>query len=263
MAESVKLLERIVSILDSFTLEQPILGVREIARRTGLSTSTVGRLMTAMKHMGMLNQDPESQSYMMGSKVLAWAGIYTVTCDVRTLALPVMVRLQEKTRETISLYVLEGNERVCVERLESPETVRIVARVGRRIPLYAGSAGKVFLAFMPSVRRDELLSTIELKPLTSETIVDKEKLMSNLEEIRQKGFAFSRGEWILDAAGVAAPIFDQYGHVTAALTISGPTQRFQEKKIEEMAALVKEGAEEISAEMGFFPRHPQNAQIYA
>ena len=262
MAESIKLLERTVAILDSFTLEQPALGVREVARRTGLSASTAGRLMSVMRRMGMLNQDPESQLYMMGSKMLAWAGIYTVTCDVRSLALPVMVRLQDNTRETISLYVLEGKERVCVERLESPETVRIVARVGRRIPLYAGSAGKVFLAFMPPARRDELLAEIELKPMTSQTIVEKEKLLVNLEEIRRKGYAFSRGEWILDAAGVAAPIFDQFGRVSAALTISGPAQRFKEVRIKEMAALVKEGADEISAEMGFVPRHPQKAQIY-
>jgi DNA-binding IclR family transcriptional regulator len=262
MAESIKLLERAVAILDSFTLEQPALGVREVARRTGLSASTAGRLMSVMKRMGMLNQDPESQQYMMGSKMLAWAGVYTMSCDVRSLALPVMVRLLEKSRETISLYVLEGKERVCVERLESPETVRIGARVGRRIPLYAGSAGKVFLAFMLPARRDELLAEIELKPMTSLTIIEKDKLLANLEEIRRKGYAFSRGEWILDAAGVAAPVFDQFGRVTAALTISGPAQRFKEMRIKEMAALVKDGADEISAEMGFIPRHPKKAQIY-
>ena len=254
MAEHIKLLERTVSILDSFTLDQPSLGVREVARKTGLSTSTVGRLMSAMKHMGILNQDAESSAYMMGSKVLAGAGIYTVTCDVRTLALPIMVRLQEKTRETISLYILEGNERVCVERLESPETVRIVARVGRRIPLYAGSAGKVFLAFLPPARRDELLESIELKPMTRLTIADKNELKENLEKIYRQGYAVSKGEWILDAAGVAAPIFDQIGRVTAALAISGPAQRFIDNKIKEMAALVKEGAAEISAELGFLPR---------
>ena len=140
----IQTLDRMVAILDCFSLDKPALGVREIARETTLPPSTVGRIMAYMKEMGILNQDPETHLYMMGSKVLAWAGIYMVASDVRTIALPVMVRLQEQTRETISLYILEGSERVCVERLESPETVRIVARVGRRIPLYAGSAGKVF-----------------------------------------------------------------------------------------------------------------------
>ena len=252
MTEATQSLKRAVAILDCFTLEKPNLGVREAARLTGLSVSTAGRLMADMKTLGILTQDTESMAYMIGSKMLAWAGIYSVSCDVRTLALPVMVRLQEKTRETISLYVLEGNERVCVERLESPETVRIVARVGRRIPLYAGSAGKVFLAFMSDDRRNEVMNHMELKPITDQTIIHKKQLAAQLAIIRNEGYAVSQGEWVKDASGVAAPIFDQYGRITASLTISGPTQRFSDAVIAEMASLVKEGADEISTELGFY-----------
>lgn len=254
MSEKIRTLERVISILDCFSLDEPALGVREVARKTGLSSSTVGRLMANMKDYGILNQDVETLEYMMGARVLAWAGIYTATADIHALALPVMVRLQDQTRETISLYMLEGNERVCIERLESPETVRIVARVGRRIPLYAGSAGKVFLAFLPQERTREILQKTELVPMTRFTITDLDALWANLEEIRSKGYAVSIGEWISEASGVAAPIFDQDGRITAALTISGPAQRFTDEKIEEIAALVKNGAAELSLELGYLPR---------
>ena len=250
----IQTLERMVSILDCFSLDKPALGVREVARKTTLSPSTTGRIMAYMKEMGILNQDPETHLYMMGSKVLAWAGIYMVTSDVRTIALPVMVRLQEQTRETISLYILEGSERVCVERLESPETVRIVARVGRRIPLYAGSAGKVFLAFMPEHRREMILRDIDLVPMTARTITDVDALRANLSQIREKGYAVSRGEWIIDASGTAAPIFDQKGQITAAISISGPGQRFTDEKIKEMAHLLVKEAAQISFELGYYPR---------
>ncbi len=176
------------------------------------------------------------------------------TSDVRTIALPVMVRLQEQTRETISLYILEGSERVCVERLESPETVRIVARVGRRIPLYAGSAGKVFLAFMPENRREMILRDIELIPMTEQTITDMDALRDNLDQIREKGYAVSRGEWIIDASGTAAPIFDQRGLITAAISISGPGQRFTDEKIKEIADLLVKETAQISFELGYYPR---------
>lgn len=247
------MLDRTVAILDSFTLDKSIQGVRDVARRTGLSSSTVGRIMVYLKDLGILNQDPETLAYMMGAKPLAWAGIYTNTSDVRTLALPIMVNLQEKTRETISLYVLEGNERVCVERLESPETVRIVARVGRRIPLYAGSAGKIFLAFMPETRRKEILKKVKLVPMTEKTITSLDELKTNLKKIVRQGYAVSRGEWVLDAAGVAGPVFDQKGQITAALTISGPAQRFTDEKILAMADLVNRGAVQISSELGYYP----------
>ena len=250
----IQTLDRMVAILDCFSLDKPVLGVREVARQTTLSPSTVGRIMAYMKDMGILNQDPETHLYMMGSKVLAWAGIYMVTSDVRTIALPVMVRLQEQTRETISLYILEGSERVCVERLESPETVRIVARVGRRIPLYAGSAGKVFLAFMPENRREIILKDIDLNPMTERTITDMDVLRANLGQIRKKGYAVSRGEWIIDASGTAAPIFDQRGQITAAISISGPGQRFTDEKINEMADLIVEEAAQISFALGYYPR---------
>jgi len=251
MAEKNQSLERSVAILDCFTLETPVLGVRDAARKANLSSSTAGRLMAAMKDLGILNQDPETLAYMIGSKVLAWSGIYMVTSDVRSLSLPIMVRLQEQTRETISLYVMEGNDRVCVERLESPETVRIVARVGRRIPLYAGSAGKVFLAYLPVARRDEILANNKLIPMTRRTITDLDELKTNLSKILRQGYAVSKGEWVLEASGVAAPIFDQFGRISAALTISGPSQRFTEEKIHEIAALVKPAAGEISRELGY------------
>lgn len=250
----IQTLERLVAILDCFNLDKPSVGVREVARQTNLSHSTVGRMMGFMKEMGILNQDPESLQYMMGSKVLQWAGMYTVTSDVRAVSLPVMVRLQEATRETVSLYVLEGEERVCVERLESPETVRIVARVGRRIPLYAGSAGKVFLAFMQKNLCEEILGKIDLVPMTKQTITDKDELRADLEQIRKLGYAVSKGEWLIDASGVAAPIFDQSAKIIAALTISGPAQRFTDSVIKEIANLLLQEVKKISIGLGYYPR---------
>jgi len=251
--EKIQTLERAVKILDCFSLEEPQLGVREVARRVHLSSSTAGRIMAAMKDMNMLNQDSETHTYAIGSKILAWAGIYTSTIDVRSLALTAMVRLQEVTRETISLYIMEGNERVCIERLDSPQTVRIVARVGRRIPLHAGSAGKCFLAFLPQIRREQILSTTSLDALTAKTITIIEDLQAELEHIRKQGCAVSVGEWILEAAGVAAPIFNAYGQIISVLTISGPASRFTNEKIEQFKLLVKEKAAEISSELGFRP----------
>lgn len=252
--KKIQTIDRFIAILDCFTLDKPALGVREVARQTGLSPSTVGRLMAYLKDKSILNQDPETQWYLMGSKALAWAGIYTLTNDVRAVALPVMVQLQELTRETISLYVLEGNERVCVERFESPETVRIVARVGRRIPLYAGSGGKVFLAFMPEHRLETYLQSIELKAMTERTITDLDELRKNLAIIRGQGYATSNGEWIIDAAGVAAPIYDSHGNTVAAISISGPAQRFNKAKMKEMAPLLLRETRNISQELGYYAR---------
>jgi DNA-binding IclR family transcriptional regulator len=209
--------------------------------------------MTALKKLGLLTQNPTTRSYALGPHVLAWAGVYSANLDVRNAALPILENLRMVTRETISLYILEGDDRVCVERMESPQNVRIVTRVGKRLPLYAGSAGKVMLAFLPEERQEAILSSGQLNPLTEKTIVDPEALRSDLARIRQQGYAVSDGEWILDAAGVAAPIFDHNGEVIAGVSISGPSSRFSADLIEKYASRVTQAALQISKEMGYLP----------
>ncbi len=220
-------LHRVVRILDCFTQDRPELGVREVARIVDLSSSATGRLMVALRDLGILNQNPNTKSYSMGTRMLTWAGVYLSTSDIRNIAYPYLQELHHASQETISLYILEGNERVCIERIESTQNVRFVApRIGRRLPLHAGSAGKVLLAFLNDQRREDILSVGGLVRLTEKTFVDPDLLRAELVKIRQEGYAISIGEWILDAAGIAAPIFDRAGFVQAALTISGPAQRF-------------------------------------
>jgi DNA-binding IclR family transcriptional regulator len=243
-------LNHVIDVLDCFSIEQPELGVRETARQLNLSVSTTGRLMTALKEAGVLRQNPQTRAYQLGGKVLAWAEVYSAAFDIRQIALPAMQELFISTQETISLYVLEGNDRVCVERLESPHAVRIVARIGRRLPLYAGSAGKLMLAFLPEGRQEEIIRSTVFKPFTSNTIIDPETLRCELKKIRQQGFAYSCGEWILEAAGVAAPILNNHRELQACLTISGPAQRFTDDAVNTYSKIVLQVAGEISRQLG-------------
>jgi IclR family transcriptional regulator, KDG regulon repressor len=250
-AEQLQTLNRAISILDCFTPENTELGVREIARQVGLSSSATGRLLAAMKDRGILSQNPDTRAYSMGARVLSWAGVFYSPLAVRNLALPAIRELHDSTLESISLYILDGNERLCIERLESPQTVRIITRVGRRLPLYAGSAGKVMLAFLSPERLEEYFRTVPLVPLTPHTIIDPQALRQELAKVRAEGIAVSHGEWISDAAGVAAPILDQEGSVVAALSISGPTQRFNSENVEIYCNEARRVAAQISKGLGY------------
>lgn len=244
-------LAHVCAILDCFSQERTDLGVREVARLTGLTTSTTGRLLLEMKERGILHQHPDAKTYSMGIRLLNWSGVFLATLDIRAVAMPVMTDLQRLSRETISLYVLDGADRVCVERLESPQNVRIVARLGMRLPLYAGSAGKVILAYLPADRQEQILGPATLQPFTRHTITDPAALRIELAKIRDLGYAFSHGEWIEDASGVAAPIFGPDREVTGALTISGPTQRFTSEVIARYGREVVSAANEISRQSGY------------
>ncbi|NPV56319.1 MAG: IclR family transcriptional regulator [Anaerolineae bacterium] len=246
-------LKHMTAILDCFSINRPELGVRETARQTGLPSSTVGRIMVAMKELRLLNQNPLTKSYSMGIRLLEWGGVFSASLDVRLKALPVLQELQRASQESISLYIYDGADRVCVERLESHQTVRIVTRVGRRLPLYAGSAGKAILAFLPEDRQHEIMDMRPLEPLTPNTITDAAQLRADLERVRRLGYAVSHGEWILEASGVAAPIFGFNDEVIGAVTISGPSQRFTPDKVAEYAPMVLAGAQQISIQMGHHP----------
>jgi DNA-binding IclR family transcriptional regulator len=244
-------IDRIVSILDCFTQSHPQLGVREISRKIGLPTSTTGRILLDMKESGLLSQNMDTQMYQLGGRLLSWAGVYTATLDVRSIAMPAMHKLHQDTNETISLYILEGNQRLCVERLESTNNVRIVARIGRLLPLYAGSAGKVFLAYLPDESRDRILDETEFTPFTPNTIINRNNLLEEINKIRETGYALSHGEWLQEASGIAAPIFDQSRGIAAAISISGPTQRFTPENNKVYCEKLLSAAKDISANLGY------------
>lgn len=249
--EKIQTLDRAFQILDCFTLDQYALGVREVSRLSGLPVSVCGRLMRSLCDWGVLTQDPHTKIYAIGAKPLRWAEIYSANLDIRNVALPVINELLLLSKETISLYILDGDERMCVERMESAQNVRIVARIGRRLPLYAGSAGKVLLAFLPLHRQEEILAKTNFIPFTENTVVDVEILRKQIKQIRKQCYAYSDGEWVADAAGVAAPIFDHHGDAIAALTISGPSNRFTEATIKTHIQNILKSVEHISRDLGY------------
>ena len=253
MAKPYSTLVNAIQLMDCFSKEEPYLGVREAARMTGLSTSTTGRVFASLKELGLLVQDMETRQYALAGKILAWAEVYTATLDIRRVALPFIYDLQRLTGETISLYVREGKQRVCVERLESEQNVRMVARVGRYIPLHAGSAGKLFLAYMTEDQQQAFLETEVRKAFTPMTITDPEKLLAECRKIVKQGYSLSHGEWTVDASGVAAPIFNQRGQMVAAMTISGPTQRFTPEKVKKFSQNCIQTGLQISRLLGYTP----------
>ena len=250
-ASETQTLTRAFAILDCFSPERSEMGVREIARQLGLSSSTVGRLLASMHGARLLTQNQTTRAYSLGPKVLAWAGVYTSSLDIRARARPVLEDLHRITRESISLYILDGDERVCVERIESPERIRSVVRIGERMPLHAGASGKILLAFLPPAEGEQILRSIPLKPITSRTLTDRKALERELAAVRRQGYAVSLGERVPGAASVAAPIQDASGRVIAALNISGPLPRFTKAKISKYLKQVTRAAAHISQAMGF------------
>jgi IclR family KDG regulon transcriptional repressor len=244
-------LHRAIAILDCFCISQPELGVREIARQLNLHPSTVGRMVATMASLGILKQDKESHRYLMGSKVLTWSSVYMNNLDVRAQAHPYLEDLYKTTQETVSIYIMDGNERVCIDRFDSPRTIRMVAHIGERLPLYAGASGKVLLAFMPPEQRDDILKNLRLERLSATTIVNIDTFRKELAVVEKRGYAISHGERLEGASGIAAPVFDASNQVVASINISGPTPRFTKEKLPTYATLLVQATTRLSVALGY------------
>jgi len=243
-------LERAFAILDCFQESQPELGVREIARQVDLHPSTVGRILATLNSLGVLNQDVETRRYRIGPKVLRWCALFTRNVDLQAEARPYMQELQRITEETISLDIPNGQTRICIERIESPQSLRWVKKLGEIMPFYASASGRILLTFLPLKEMNVILKNMDFEQLTPYTTTDPKIFREELELTKKRGYAVSESERVEGVSCVAAPIFGVKGEILGALTISGPSTRFSDQKIQEHAELLMKTTEQISQAMG-------------
>jgi len=246
-------LERAFGVMDCFQDSQPELGVREIARQLYLHPSTVGRILTTLSSLGALTQNKETRLYRMGPKVLKWSSTYTRNLDLQTEARPFMEALQRITEETISLDIPNGETRICIERIVSQHNLRWVKQLGEVMPFYASASGRVLLSFFPSEERDRILRHTKFERLTPHTTTDPKQFRHELELTKRRGYAVSESERVEGVCCVAAPVFGVGGGILGALTVSGPSTRFSESRIQDYAELLVQTTAKISQAMGYVP----------
>lgn len=248
----VRSLDRAIAILNAFTRERSELGVSEVARRTGLTTSTTHRLLGSLLAHGLVQQVFGSKMYALGPHVLRLAYIASGHVNVQAAALPLMKRLRDSADETVGLHLLRAdNTRVVVDQAESHKPLRrTYTEMGQPIPLHQGAPGKVLLAYLPAEVREALLER-SLEPVTEVTPTDPDELRRELDEIRARGYALSFGERVRDIHTVAVPVRNHTGAVMAALSVTGPAVRMSRERLESLRELATQTAKELSRQLGY------------
>lgn len=247
----IKSIKKSLDILNLFTYETPEIGVTEISNKLGLSKSTVSRLLSTLERGNIVAKVSTNQKYRLGTRVLELASIFLSNTEWRQIAIPHLRDLRDKTDETVTVFVIEGDQRVCLEKLDSSHEVRQFLNVGGRYPLHAGAAGKLLLAYLSREKRKEILLKTGLPRFTSNTITNLKSLEKELARIREEGYAVSHQERASFVSSVATPIRDFKGEVIAALCLSGLIERFTERKVSEFINLTRTTADKISKELGY------------
>ena len=239
-----------VAVLKAFTSATPDWGVSDLAASVGQSKSSVHRILSTLTDEGLLEQDSTSGRYRLGLALFDLAAAVPSQRSLHEAVLLPMTDLRNSTGETVQVGVLDGRQVVYVERLDSPNTLRLFTELGRRNDAHCTGSGKALLAFLPKPQLDKLLKGWDPPRQTEHTIVSRTALVAEFERIRRAGFAENRQESEIGVVSIAAPIRDESGTTIAAMSVAGPADRMDHRR-DQVADNVMTMALATSRRLGF------------
>jgi len=247
----VKSLDRALSILEEIVDSEKGLTITELSKKVGLPKSTTHRLVSSLTSRGYIKYGLHDHRYRPGLKLFEIGSKVLNGLELRKEVHPFLEELREKTGETIHLAVLDEAEVIYIDKVESPHTIRMYSKIGRKAPLHCTGLGKAILAFSPPEVFEKMLEEKGLRRYTENTITDPKELKEHLKKIRDIGYSIDDSEHEKDIKCVGGPIFDYTGELVAAFSISVPTMRLNEEKFEEFKRLVLEYSKKISKALGY------------
>jgi len=247
----VQSLDRALDILEKIVYADKAIGITELSNSLGLHKSTVYRLLATLAYRGYVQQDYENPRYKVGIKLLEIGNIALDRLEIRKEIRPLLEELMTLSGETVHLGILDKGEVVYIDKVESPQTIRMYSSIGKRAPVHCTGLGKALIAFLPPAEINNIIQQKGLKGYTSNTITDKEEFLKHLYEIRLKGYSMDNIEHEEGIRCVAGPIFDHRGEVVAAVSIASPVMRVTEEKVQEYIKLIKEYTKRMSSVLGY------------
>jgi len=223
------------------------LTVAEVARRADLTRPTTHRLLAALRHEGLVDQDEHTGSWMPGPELYLMGTVAASRYDITAIGRDIVRSLAVRTEESAFLSVRRGDETVCLIREEGAFPIRsFVLSEGVRFPLGVASAGLAILAFLPSHDVD---AYFERHPELAErhgAAHAESRLRARLRETQARGYAFNPGLIVEGSFGLGAAVFTRSGHPQWALSLTGVEFRFSPDRIPELGRTLLAHAHQLT-----------------
>lgn len=207
-------------------------------------------MLVTLEYRKYVKKDPVNNKYKAGIKLFELGNLAINKLEVRSEVRPYLEELMTNTGETIHLGILDDNEVVYIDKVESPQTIRMYSKVGKRAPAHCTGLGKVLLVYSSPEVIDKFIEENGLPAYTNNTITEADVFKKHLDKIRKQGFGMDNVEHEKGIRCVAGPIFDYTGNIVAAFSISWPTMRETEDKISNFIQLVQTYSKKISRALG-------------
>lgn len=240
-------LHKAIKVLKAFTKEEPTLSLTELSKKTGISISSLQRFVSTFVYEGFLHKDERTKRYQLGHSLLYLGNLVKQESSLMIVAEPILKKLNEEMGESVSMSIIDGLERRCILNFDSTYPLSTKMYVGDTSPLYAGASSKTLLAFMPNA--EEYVENISLEPITDQTILSKEQLLEELQQIRSQRFAKSSSERVRGACSVSAPILNASHQIIASVTLVIPEVRYNDYEEQQLIETIKQAALEIEKQL--------------
>lgn len=238
------MLGRAFAIIHAFCGVDRVLSLAELSRRTHIPKATVFRIAGDLADRRVLER--VDAGFRLGMHLFELGEMVPQKRRLRDAALPFLEDLYEATHEIVHLGVLDGHDILYVEKLSGHRGVKTPSRVGGRFPAYCSALGKAILAYSPYADVERVM-VAGMKPFTPYTITSPAALLAQLHQAAREGVAFELEESAIGLTCVASPIFSSTGAPIAALSVAGPTYRFQ---AEQKALAVRMAALNVTRSLG-------------
>ena len=249
----IRALDRALDILDLIASSSG-LTLSEIGQRLEMAPSTVHRVLVTLAARGVAETDPATQAWHVGPTAFRHGSAFMRRSGLVERARPLLRRLMEQTGETANLGILNGDAVLFLSQAETHETIRAFFPPGTRSALHASGIGKALLAHVPPAQRRLMLQGMALQRFTDKTLTDADALEQDLARIRARGYSLDNEERTPGMRCIAAPIFDLSGEAAAGISVSGPTLRMSDARLESMSEAVIAAGRELSFGMAPIPQ---------
>jgi IclR family transcriptional regulator, KDG regulon repressor len=243
-------IHRAADILSVFVSENEPQGLADFTGRLKLPKTTIQGIVQTLFHLNLLERDPRSQKYRLGPLLFQLGMKYATNMDLVNIARGWTERLCFQFMQPVNVGMMVGDRVVVVLRVEPENRFMVFPQTGSVIPAHSTAIGKTLLAYMEEEQRARILDSAPLVALTVNTILDRERLLEELREIREAGIAFDREENFIGLSGIGAPVFNYTGQATAAFVVTGDTARIEAQR-QEIIDAVRYTAVTMSSQLGY------------
>ena len=241
-------LEKGLRVLEVLSNEKEM-SVSAVAKKLGYNRAASHRFLSTLKDLGYVDKN-EDNSYYLTLKVLELGMKVANRMEIRQVARPFMQELASAFDETVNLGYFDGQDILHLDKIDSSEILRIDTPLGSHAPAYCTALGKAILAHQDKEDLDAYFNRTKLKNVSPKTIVSRKALKQEFIGIKEKGVAYDNEELATGLCCVAAPVFDHTGKCRYAISVSGPSMRLDNRKMENISKRIKEVTARLAEKMG-------------